>query len=98
MPYLMNRRKLVTALGASAVVAPFGSFAQQQGKVWRVGILSISVQAAAQVQNDAFVGAMRDLGWAEGRNIVFERFYANEDVARLQALAAGISVASACNC
>jgi hypothetical protein len=30
-----NRRKLVLALGAGALAAPFGSFAQQQGKVWR---------------------------------------------------------------
>jgi hypothetical protein len=32
-----NRRKLIVALGASVLAAPFGSFAQQQGKVWRVG-------------------------------------------------------------
>jgi hypothetical protein len=35
-----NRRKLVIALGAGALTAPFGSFAQQQGKVWRVGFLA----------------------------------------------------------
>jgi len=29
-----NRRKVVIALGAGALAAPFGSFAQQQGKVW----------------------------------------------------------------
>jgi hypothetical protein len=36
-----NRRKLLIALGAGAgaVVTPFGSFAQQQGKVWRIDIL-----------------------------------------------------------
>lgn len=35
-----NRRKLVVALGASALAAPFGTFAQQQRKVWRIGLLS----------------------------------------------------------
>ena len=34
-----NRRKLLVALGAGALAAPFASFAQQQGKVWRVGFL-----------------------------------------------------------
>ena len=30
-------RKLIIALGAGALAASFASFAQQQGKVWRVG-------------------------------------------------------------
>ncbi len=34
------RRKIVIALGAGAREGPLGSFAQQQGKVWRVGFLS----------------------------------------------------------
>jgi hypothetical protein len=37
---LNKRRKLVIALGAGALVAPFRSFAQQQGKIWRVGYQS----------------------------------------------------------
>jgi hypothetical protein len=32
-----KRRKLVVGLGAGALTVPFGSFAQPQGKVWRVG-------------------------------------------------------------
>ena len=32
-----NRRKLIFAMGAGALTAPFGSFAQQQGRVWRIG-------------------------------------------------------------
>jgi len=35
-----NRRKFVIALGAGALAGPFASFAQQQGKVWRVGFLA----------------------------------------------------------
>ena len=38
-----NRRKLLVALGASALAAPLASFAQQQGKVWRVGFLGFRV-------------------------------------------------------
>jgi hypothetical protein len=36
-----NRRKLVIALGAGALTAPHGSFAQKQGRVWRVGVSTI---------------------------------------------------------
>jgi len=32
-----NRRKLLIALGAGALAAPLSSFAQQKGKVWRIG-------------------------------------------------------------
>jgi hypothetical protein len=35
-----NRRKLLIVLGASVLGAPLTSFAQQQGKVWRVGFLA----------------------------------------------------------
>jgi hypothetical protein len=36
---MMKRRKLIIALGACALAAPLGSFAQQQNKVWRIGLL-----------------------------------------------------------
>jgi hypothetical protein len=42
-----NRRKLVIAFGAGALAAPFHSFAQQQGKVCRVGFLSLPNRAPA---------------------------------------------------
>jgi hypothetical protein len=35
------RRKLLGALGICAVAMPFGTFAQQPGKVWRVGFLAL---------------------------------------------------------
>ena len=69
-----NRRKLLVALGASALAAPFASFAQQQGKVWRVGF-QISRSRPVSLDSDiygAFVRAMRDLGYVEGKNLVIE--------------------------
>jgi putative tryptophan/tyrosine transport system substrate-binding protein len=85
-----NRRKLVIALGAGAFVAPLGSFAQQPGKPVRVGILSNTTAANYQVRESSFVDAMRELGWVEGRNIVYDRVYADDDEARLPALAAAL--------
>ena len=57
-----KRRKLVIVLGAGAFVAPFGSFAQSQGKIWRVGFL-IPRSRPVSVDADyfgAFPKRMRD--------------------------------------
>jgi hypothetical protein len=35
-----NRRRLLVALGAGVLTAPFGSFTQQSTKIYRIGILS----------------------------------------------------------
>lgn len=69
-----NRRKLVLALGAGVLLAPFGSFAQQPGKVWQVGfIVAFSRQDILESGRlDAFVQEMRRLGYMEGKNLVTE--------------------------
>ncbi len=84
-----NRRKLIFALGAAALAVPFGSFAQQQGKVWRVGFLG--TRRPASLDTD-FIGAfpqgMRELGYIEGKNLVIEWRFADGDGERLPGLAA----------
>ena len=84
------RRKLVIALGAGALAAPFGSFAQQQGKVWRVGYLGQNVRPASLESGGAgaFFRALRDLGYVEGKNLVIEWRFAEDKVERLPRLAA----------
>ena len=37
---MTTRRELLIALGAGGCALPFLSFAQQQGKIWRVGFLA----------------------------------------------------------
>ena len=66
-----SRRKLVIALGAGALAAAFGSFAQQQGKVWRVGILPGGPLAPRKFQWDAFRARLTGLGYVEGNNIEY---------------------------
>lgn len=67
-----NRRKLVIALGASALATSFGSFAQQQGKVYHIGILE-PIPAAQNAANlDALRKGLRELGYVEGQNLVIE--------------------------
>ena len=85
-----NRRKLVIALGAGALAAPFGSFAQQPGKVWRVGFLALPGQPADLDSHyyGAFRHGMRELGYVEGKNLIIEWRWAGGEIKRLDALAA----------
>jgi putative ABC transport system substrate-binding protein len=85
-----NRRKLVVALGAAALTAPFGLFAQQQGKIWRVGFLTLFGRPANLEAHflGAFPRGMRELGYVEGKNLVIEWRSADSKSERLAQLAA----------
>jgi ABC-type uncharacterized transport system substrate-binding protein len=85
-----NRRKLIIALGAGALVAPLGSFGQQQGNVWRVGILSARRRPASLDLDyyGAFPLRMSELGYVEGRNLIIEWRFADGEHERLPGMAA----------
>jgi putative tryptophan/tyrosine transport system substrate-binding protein len=83
----MNRRAFVTGLGA-LFAAPLAADAQQAGKINRLGFLGLGSsywKDSALVM--AFRQALREEGWTEGRNIVIEYRWANDDARRLRALA-----------
>ena len=85
-----NRRKLIVALGAGVLVAPLVSFAQQQNRIWRVGIL-VPISRPAFIDADfsgAFPRGMRELGYVEGKNLVIEWRFADGKFERLPGLAA----------
>jgi len=82
-----KRRKLVLALGTSALVAPFGSFAQQRDRVWRVGVLDTTSQAANPVHLEALRKGLRELGYVEGKNLVVDYRSAEGHPDRLAELA-----------
>ena len=85
----MNRRDTVLALLALGA-APVVSFAQQQGKVWRVGFLASFVRPASLDSNylSAFVRGMRDLGYVEGKNLLIEWRFGDSKPELLPGLAA----------
>jgi putative ABC transport system substrate-binding protein len=68
----MDRRQLLVVLGKGALAAPLACFAQQQGKVWRVGMLETISMAANTANLGAFRQGMRERGFVEGRNLVIE--------------------------
>jgi putative ABC transport system substrate-binding protein len=81
----MRRRNFITSLVGGAVAAwPLAALAQQPTKVPRIGVLLIS----GPEPMGPFREALRDLGYAEGKNIQFEVRSAQSQVARLPELAA----------
>ncbi|MBI3374677.1 MAG: ABC transporter substrate-binding protein [Betaproteobacteria bacterium] len=88
----MNRRRtLLASVALCAFAAPLRTFAQQSGKVRRIGFLaarSRSTQSSPDVYYDAFEQAMRELGYVEGKNLVIEWRFADGKYERLPNLAA----------
>jgi len=68
----MNRRAFTTLLGGAAVVWPIAARAQQAGKVHRIGVLE-TISTTLNVANFyALREGLRQLGYAEGQNLVIE--------------------------
>jgi putative ABC transport system substrate-binding protein len=82
-----NRRKLVIALGASSLALPFGSFAQQPAKIYRIGFLGAGSVSGSAKRVDALRASLRNLGYMEGTNIVIEFRWAEGKYDRLPDLA-----------
>ncbi|HEX3992746.1 MAG TPA: ABC transporter substrate-binding protein, partial [Acetobacteraceae bacterium] len=80
----MKRRKFITLIGGAMIGWPVAARAQQPAKVPRIGVLLIS----GPEPMGPFREALRDLGYAEGKNIQFEVRSAQSRVARLPELAA----------
>ena len=84
-----NRRKLVVALGAGLFASPFASRAQQQGKVWIIGYLSLRARPDSFDAGvyGAFRQRLRELGYIEGKNLVIEWRFSGNRPEHLPALA-----------
>jgi len=82
-----NRRRLVTALGACALTAPFASFAQQQGKVWRIGFLSAEGASTDMVRAEGLRAGLRERGYVEGVHYLMVFRWGEGNYERLEDLA-----------
>jgi putative ABC transport system substrate-binding protein len=67
----MNWRTFVTGLGAALAAAPV-AVAQQTGKVYRVGVLSLGPPSTFPQLMEAFREGMREVGYVEGGHYVLE--------------------------
>jgi putative ABC transport system substrate-binding protein len=80
-------RGFIAFLGSAAITLSVSVFAQQPPRVPRVGILSDETPTHTEAF-EPFAQGMRDVGWIEGQNIVFERRYAAAKNEVLPSLAA----------
>ena len=82
----MNRKILRLALCPLFFALSFPAEAQQPTKVARIGFLALSA-SVTQMRREAFSQGLRELGYANGRNIVVEYRNAEEKLDRLSELA-----------
>ena len=82
-------RRQVLAFGAGMLVSPFGSLAQQPGKVWRIGYLAV-IDPAATPHLQAFRDGLKQLGYIEGKTIQIDYQWSADTRGRLPMLAAAL--------
>ncbi|MBR1133111.1 ABC transporter substrate-binding protein [Bradyrhizobium iriomotense] len=83
----MERRDFITLLGAAVFASSTMARAQQSMKVYRIGFLGSSVTAQTEAFYEALLGRLRELGYAEGRNLIVERRFTEGRNERYHSLA-----------
>ncbi|MEO7854728.1 MAG: ABC transporter substrate-binding protein [Rubrivivax sp.] len=85
----MKRRHTILAAAAALCAWPLRAFTQPAGRVFRLGILRSgpTPSGANPAVLAVFEGPLRELGYVEGRNLLVEGRYAQNDLQRLPALA-----------
>jgi putative ABC transport system substrate-binding protein len=82
----LKRRDVLTLFGGAAMAWPAAAWSQQRAALPRVGVLLYS-SPHDDPQMEALRRGLQDLGYVEGRNIIFEYRYAEGRPERLPALA-----------
>ena len=87
----MRRRQFITLIGGGALAWPLAARAQQPDRAHRVGALIASATADdpdGQARFTAFVQALQQLGWTEGRNVRIDIRWGMGDAERIYKYAA----------
>lgn len=84
----MDRRSFVGAIAGGLAIAGSVAHAQPAARVYRVGFFLGATGKSVASLFDALVEGMRDLGYVEGRNVIYERRYADGHMDRLPEIAA----------
>ena len=87
----MDRRAFLGWLTLGTLAAPLAAGAQQAGKVYRIGYLTVPSRETAQGVANMFQLRLRDLGWIEGQNVVVDYRFADSNLDRLPDLAAELA-------
>jgi hypothetical protein len=73
----MKRRAFIALIGGAAAAWPLAVRAQQPPAVQRIGYLSDESRSLGLASFELIAKPLRELGYVEGRNIVFESRYAD---------------------
>ena len=68
----MDRRKFMCSVVGGLLAAPLAAIGQQQGKTARVGFLTTDPREEMPVVVGTIVDRLRELGYVEGRNVIFD--------------------------
>jgi putative ABC transport system substrate-binding protein len=85
----LRRREFIAGLGGAAVAWPLTARAQQGDRVRRIGVLMPLDEndPLAKTFVSAFIQALADLGWADGRNVRMDLRWHGGETNRIRALA-----------
>ena len=89
MRICLRRREFITLLGGAAVWPLAAARAQQGNRMRRIGVLMWGEEndSVPKTFVSAFIQALADLGWADGRNLRMDLRSHGGDIDRIQALA-----------
>src|SRR5882762_5479230 len=86
---MITRRSLLVALGVGSLSPALPAFAQPGGKSPRIGVLWHAGSAEEEkIPLGGLVEGLTNLGYVDGKNIVLEHRFPNEQPARFVSLAA----------
>jgi len=83
---MMRRRRFIGAVAGGVFLAPFAAITQTLKSVRRIGVLSPG-PTLSPAEYQGVWAPLRQLGWIEGQNVVFERRWAEGRPERLLPLA-----------
>ena len=87
----MRRREFITLLGGAAAAWPLAARAQQAERMRRIGVLTAAAAPSdpeSQARIAAFLQALQQLGWTDGRNVRIDYRWGAGDAERIRRYAA----------
>jgi putative tryptophan/tyrosine transport system substrate-binding protein len=75
-PNVQLRRREFVALFGGATAWPLAAWAQQAGKIYRIGFLANDPTIPTQPAGQAFLNGLQESGFIEGKNVTIERRFA----------------------
>ena len=83
----MERRAFISTLAGGLLATPLAGGAQQTGRTYTIGILSLGFEDFGPVWWEVFLRSMRELGYVQGRNLLVKFAFASDHPERLSSLA-----------